>query len=128
VQQVLSPPRDVTRCLAFSPDGGVLAWAGTDREIRLWDLAARREGGTLIGHKDTVVSLAFTPDGRTLASGSWDRTVRLWHVPTAQALAVLPEHGGRVFAVAFSPDSRTLASGGEVAAGRGEVRLWQAGR
>jgi len=57
-------------CLAFSPDGKILASGGSDTTVRLWDVAARRAITTCKGHRDLVFSLFFPPDGKTLASAS----------------------------------------------------------
>ena len=76
--------------LAFSPNGKIIAsGSGTlyrgfnfhAGEIKLWNLAAKKELATIVSHKDIVSCLAFSPDGKILASGSTDSTVKLWRVP-----------------------------------------------
>lgn len=64
--------------LAIHPDGRLLATAGDDRIIRLWDARDGSELGQLHGHFDTVKALAFSPDGGLLASASDDLSLRLW--------------------------------------------------
>ncbi|GAA0243999.1 Hsp70 family protein [Cryptosporangium japonicum] len=74
--------------LAFSPDGTVLASAGNDNRILLWDLVAHRELTTaLTGHQkktgdstNSITGLAFSADGNHLASSSTDKTVILWRM------------------------------------------------
>jgi WD40 repeat protein len=105
---------------AFGPNGQ-LAVAQMGGRITLWDFAARRRLGTLVGHNAAVWSLAFTPDGTRLASASRDMTVRLWD--TASRKEVLPLQGfsSEVRGVAFSPDGRRLVTTDQA----GFVKLWE---
>ena len=61
--------RDKVVALALSPDGTILASAGQDRIIRLWDAATQRELACWTGHGAEITALRFFPDGKTLASG-----------------------------------------------------------
>ncbi len=56
-------------CFTFSPDAKLLAAAGRDKTIKVWNAADARELATLKGHTgDLVLDLAFSPDGKLLAS------------------------------------------------------------
>ncbi len=68
-------------CLAFSPDGQLLATAGSDGIIYLWNAADGLFLRTLEGHSGSIRDLAFSPDGHLLASVSADGSLRLWGVP-----------------------------------------------
>jgi WD40 repeat protein len=70
--------------LAFSPDGGILAYRGKGNSIRIWSVAAAREIGAFTGHNGSIVALAFTPDGKRLVTGSGDATMLLWDVASVQ--------------------------------------------
>ncbi len=58
--------------LAVSADGRRAVSASMDGEVRLWDLAARRELGVLdLGlERDAAMSVAITPDGERFAAGT----------------------------------------------------------
>ncbi|CAN3978216.1 nSTAND1 domain-containing NTPase [Kitasatospora purpeofusca] len=99
--------------VAFSPDGKTLATDSGD--VRLWDLATRRQLATLPGRGFT--SMAFSPDGKTLATRGGDSVTRLWDTRT---LGPVAEFTDTWDPVVFSPDGRTLATGG----GPGTVQLW----
>jgi WD40 repeat protein len=89
--------------LAFSRDGSLLASAGTDMRIRVWDMPDGRERQALV--RTTVTGLAFAPDGRRLVStGNGD--LCLWDVVTGKRLGVWY---GRGDTPVMSADLRTLA-------------------
>jgi WD40 repeat protein len=69
------------RVLALSPDGSILASAGDDKLIRLWDPSSGNELARWMPHPSGVSALAFHPDGRLLASGGSDGIVKLWDLP-----------------------------------------------
>lgn len=65
-------------CLAFSPDGSLLASGAVDGSIRVWRVVDGREVAAFSGHEGKILALSFSPDLRTLWSGSADRTLRIW--------------------------------------------------
>jgi WD40 repeat protein len=64
--------------LAFSPDGRLLARAGDDRVIRVWDIWSGEELGQFTGHRGAIVTLTFSPEGRRLVTTSTDSTALVW--------------------------------------------------
>ncbi|MBY0525542.1 MAG: protein kinase [Gemmataceae bacterium] len=121
--------------LAFSPDGRLLAAAtayrpapappaGADKagEVILWDVAARKEVGTLRGHADGVTRVAFGADGSWLVSASRDHTVKVWDPATEKELFTYRGHTAPIEQLLLGPDPlrRCVAS-----ASRDRVlRIW----
>jgi WD40 repeat protein len=76
------------RRLAVAPDGELIASAGDDRTVRLWDVQ-RGEATILRGHQAGVLYVGFAPDGKQLVSTGGDGTTRLWKVERPAALEPL---------------------------------------
>jgi WD40 repeat protein len=65
--------------VAFSPDGKMIAAAGREGIVHVYD-AKGNQLKRLTGHEDLVRQLTFSPDGKKLASASYDSTVLVWDV------------------------------------------------
>src|SRR5262249_34849576 len=64
--------------VAFSPDGKLLASAGGDGTIKVWNSRTGVEVRAFPAHAGSVFSVAFHRDGRHLASTGVDGKVRVW--------------------------------------------------
>lgn len=104
--------RDTLYDAELSPDGKLLATAGYDAKIGLWDTATGKRLRGIEVHNGAVYDLAFSPDGTVLASASGDFTVKLWRVADGVRLDTLNQPQGEQFAVAFSPDGKFIFAAG----------------
>lgn len=121
-QLTLQGDRGLTRAMAFSPDGKLLASVSHDRIFSLWDSATGKRLQRLVGHHGHVTAVAFSPDGLTLVSSSMDKTLRLWNAATGEPLATLEGHDAPVWSLAWSSDGKRIISGG----GDQTIRIWDA--
>jgi WD40 repeat protein len=109
------------RCVAWSPDGRLLASAASDGgpDVELRDAATGRLVRTLAGTKGVVSHVAFSHDGSKLLADSGEDGGRVWDMGSGKRLASWHSGNSR-FAVAFRPDGRQAAYVG----GGGAVVLW----
>jgi WD40 repeat protein len=75
---------------AFSTDGKLLAAAGADNMVRIWNTTDGKEiRPGPAGHEGTVYSIAVSPDGKLLGTAATDNTVRLWEISSAKCASAL---------------------------------------
>lgn len=101
--------------LAWSPDGKLIAAAGNDAGIRLWEVQEGSLARVLPGHRNgfPVTSLCWSPDSKFIASASADGTVRIWDIRREKLAATLRGQSGGVRTVSWSHNGKWIASGND---------------
>ncbi|MEY9913461.1 WD40 repeat protein/transcriptional regulator with XRE-family HTH domain [Catenulispora sp. MAP12-49] len=113
--------------VAFDCGGGLLAAAGKDGNVHLWNTRnpARPVAlGTVAGTGASIDAVALSSDGQRLAAGNGDGRALLWNIRDPSHPLPAPELIGptlSVTSVAFSPDGHILAAGSD----DDTVHLWQ---
>ena len=106
--------------LDFSSDGKLLASAGLDGDVLIWNVARRHlertePSGALI------FTIRFAPDGRTIATGGIAGTVDFWNAADGRKAAPpLGGQNGAVISVSYDPTGRELMT----TSSDGKLRLW----
>jgi WD40 repeat protein len=96
--------------VAFSPDGRLVATAGYDSLVKLWDAETGQELYSFAGHPKGTGGVAFSPDGRRLLTGGGDSPARVWDTKTKAEIRSFTGCAD-VESVAFSPDGRRALIG-----------------
>lgn len=89
----------------FSPDGKVLATAGADNTIGIWDTASHQSLATLKKHEGDVLSVRFSFDGTLLVSTSADGSICVWNTTTWQPMGSPMVMPGEVWSAVITPDN-----------------------
>jgi WD40 repeat protein/uncharacterized caspase-like protein len=105
--------------IAISPDRKLVATAGMDNTISLWDIATRTELAKFTAHKAPVTGLAFCEADGTLFSAGVDLTLRRWDVQARREIQ--KREAEAVFSsLVVTPDCRRVFAGNS----HGPAVLW----
>jgi WD40 repeat protein len=106
--------------MAINPARDLLAIAGQNRGVELWEVGRRRQE-PVFWMPSRVRALCFSPGGGRLLAVAGGRVVQVWDLEQKRWLVSCQGHRGDVLALAFAPDGRQLLSGGSDRT----VRLWE---
>lgn len=106
----------------FHPEGSLLATAGFDRQIYLWNVYGECDNiSVMSGHTGAIVQLGFTPEGDTIVTASTDKTIGLWDTMTGQRIKRMKGHTSFVNSIDSARNGKPLVvSGGDDC----QVKVW----
>jgi WD40 repeat protein len=100
----------------------IIASAGDDSVINLWELNSGIKKFSLSGHLWNIFSVAFDSTCRRIVSGSLDETIRIWNLSSGRPDIIVGAHADGVRHVRFSPDDTMVVSCGNDAT----IKIWDA--
>jgi len=124
-------------CLAFSPDGTMLASAlymPATGPVISWGVEDGKKIASYWGHAGSAYTIAFSQNGKILASAGRDEAIRLLDPRKGTEISSMRERGilswalskvnklekKNVYALTFSTDGKTLFTGGQDRS----IKLW----
>eukprot|EP00897_Mesotaenium_endlicherianum_P000686 jgi/Mesen1/10618/ME000089S10078 len=115
-------------CCHFSPDGKILATAGHDKRVVLWNMDTMKiRGSPLEEHSLLITDVRFSPTSTRLATSSFDKTVRVWDADAAAQqqgqglLRTFAGHQTSVMSLDFHPTNEDFLASCD---GDSEIRYW----
>ncbi|KAK7860048.1 transcriptional corepressor leunig-like protein [Quercus suber] len=96
-------------CCHFSSDGKLLASAGHDRKVVLWNMDTLQTESTPEEHKLVITDVRFRPNSSQLATASVDKSVRLWDAANPNyCVQAYTAHNSAVMSLDFHPKKTDL--------------------
>uniref|UniRef100_A0A0A9FAA3 Uncharacterized protein n=1 Tax=Arundo donax TaxID=35708 RepID=A0A0A9FAA3_ARUDO len=113
-------------CCHFSTDGKLLASAGHEKKVFLWNMDNFKMDTKIEEHTNFITDIRFKSNSTQLATSSSDGTIRLWNAADESgALQTFHGHSSHVTSVDFHPRlTEVLCSCDD----NGEIRFWTVGQ
>ncbi|MBV7335483.1 caspase family protein [Chloroflexi bacterium TSY] len=106
----------------FSPDGSLIATAGSDSYVMLWSAETGEHQKTMIGHRAKVNLIDFSVNGTQIATVSEDGTFIIWDANSGEKIQIVSIPDREVGSIDFSPDGRRIVTAGSDKM----LRVWDA--
>jgi len=112
--------------IAFTPDSQIIAGAGADKIIRLWDILKRQKILTEFDFvlRRRVQAISFSPDGQILVAGDSSGLIKFWNWQEKQEITRFEEDNFSVESLAFSPNGQRLVVVGGYGERGGMIKIY----
>ncbi|HZH85896.1 MAG TPA: caspase family protein [Brumimicrobium sp.] len=109
--KTLTDASKVIFCQAYSKDGKLLAVAGGDRKIRIYDAETYILKHTLVGHQSLIFDIQFSNNSNVISSASWDGTMRTWDIEKGTWTSYIELKDGAPYLIRYSPNDLYILTG-----------------
>ncbi|XP_048333621.1 transcriptional corepressor LEUNIG_HOMOLOG isoform X1 [Ziziphus jujuba] len=110
-------------CCHFSSDGKLLASAGHDKKVVLWNMETLQTESLSEDHTQIITDVRFRPNSTQLATSSFDATLRLWDAAKPSfGSQVYAGHTSQVMSLDFHPMEMDLFCSCDA---NNEIRFWR---
>jgi len=114
----LEAPCGDLRAVAFSTDGTLLAAAGRNGKIRVWDTVHSKHVRDIQSSRRRIHALTFMSDGEVVAAGD-DRMIRVFDAATGERVTELSARPAKVMSLAVLGGGRFVSGGSD-----NRIRMW----
>ena len=106
--------------IAFSTNGKLLATAGYDATVKIWDVATGDLVQSLTGPADAIEWIQWHKKGSVILGGSSDATAWMWLASSGACMQVFAGHEDAISCGAFSGNGKVVVTGSV----DGSAKLW----
>ncbi|KAB5564891.1 hypothetical protein DKX38_004945 [Salix brachista] len=109
-------------CCHFSTDGKLLASAGHDKKVVLWNMETLQTECSQDEHTQIITDVRFRPNSTQLATSSFDSNLRLWDAAAPRySMKTYTGHTSHVMSLDFHPKKNDLFCSCD---DNNEIRFW----
>ncbi|AEC08720.1 Transcriptional corepressor LEUNIG_HOMOLOG [Arabidopsis thaliana] len=109
-------------CCSFSYDGKLLASAGHDKKVFIWNMETLQVESTPEEHAHIITDVRFRPNSTQLATSSFDKTIKIWDASDpGYFLRTISGHAAPVMSIDFHPKKTELLCSCD---SNNDIRFW----
>ncbi|KAJ0240190.1 Transcriptional corepressor LEUNIG_(Protein MUCILAGE-MODIFIED 1) [Hirschfeldia incana] len=109
-------------CCNFSSDGKLLASAGHDKKLYIWNMETLITESAPEEHGHIITDVRFRPNSTQLATSSFDKTIKIWDASEpGYFVRTISGHTAPVMSLDFHPNKTELFCSCD---GNNEIRFW----
>ncbi|MEM7783552.1 MAG: WD40 repeat domain-containing protein [Planctomycetota bacterium] len=98
--------------VSLQPKGDLIAIAGDDHAVSIYDRIKKQYVQHLSHHRDWIRSVKFSPDGTQLVTAGNDRTMRIWNVGSWDQPLMTRKQPNAIIETVFANSGKLLATVG----------------